>query len=338
MPIKGAKFIVLSVVVTIFIAICTTVANQLAKTALSEDPENFSAPFFLAYFGTLMMIPLYPAYLLIKVIFSKESVAKINENALKVVENKDGKLYPELTLLLGSAISVALWTGPPFLFGISVQYISVSAATAIGSLSAAMVFVFSILWLDAQFCFFKAGGIVVSIVGVVILSMDGQFTGSVFGVCLILIWALLTAIYTTAFKKAFGDLSLGQVLFYQTLLGLSNFIWNTIPMFFMGYLDYDRINWSSVPWLPVLGNALAGCAFSVGANFGIALLNPLVVSIAFLVGIPMNAAVDIIFRGLPAGIKAYIGGFFILGGFCLTSLPFDEWSKKFISKYRNPNP
>ncbi|CAD5226313.1 unnamed protein product [Bursaphelenchus okinawaensis] len=329
---KGARNIILSVAITFFIASCTTVANQLAKNALTYDKEKFAAPFFMAWFGTLFMIPLYPIYFLIRKIFTKASMDEINGEAFEILEGKDGRIYKELVLGLGSFTFLILWTGPPYLFGVSVQFISVSAATGIGSLSAAMVFLFSIIFLGAEFSWFKAAGIAVSIAGVVLLSLDGNFTGSVLGVCLILLWAFITAVYNTAFKKVFGDLSLAQVLFYQSLLGLADFIWNTIPMLVLAFFDYDRIVWESIPWLPVIGNGIAGVAFAFGANLGIAMLNPLVVSIAFLVGIPMNAAVDIIFRGLDAGPLVYIGGVLIAIGFCFTSLPFDDWIRKLTGK------
>ncbi|CAD5230637.1 unnamed protein product [Bursaphelenchus xylophilus] len=318
----------LSIFVALAIALTSTFAGQFAKSALTLDEKLFSAPYSMTYLNTLFMIPLYPIYLLIKKNFTQTTVKTVHKDAVKLLEDRKGSRYPNWTILIAGLIILAGWIAPNYIFVVSLKFISVSAATSINSLNAALVFIISIIWLKEAFSWFKACGVLLSIAGVVLVSMDSNFTGSITGVILVLSCALCIALYNTTFKKVFGDLTFSQVLFFLSLLGLTNLIFNTLPAVLMIYFDLDRIVWTAVPWTAIFANALLATLFNISVNFGIAILNPLVVSIGILMGIPISAAVDILLRDLQAGLTILIGGVLISLGFCLNTLPFDEWIGK----------
>lgn len=87
-------------------------------------------------------------------------------------------------------------------------------------------------------------------------------------------------------------------------------------------------------------------------NFGIALLNPLVISVGMLCGIPLNAgeftrsdkqlkdyhlAIDIVFRKMPATVKFLIGAVLIIVSFVLCTIPIREIGKRQLKKNRSSN-
>ncbi|CAD5230633.1 unnamed protein product [Bursaphelenchus xylophilus] len=323
-----AENTLLSIVVCLFVALSNTFSGQFAKEALTLDETKFFAPYWMTYLNTLLMIPLYPIFLAVKVLFTTAKATDINYDAMKILKNEKGKFYPIPVLIVASILIVYGWIAPNYIFAVSLKFISVSAAVSINSLNAAMVFVLSILWLKARFSWFKACGVVLSIAGVVLVSMDDEFTGSVTGVVLILLCASCIAIYNTSFKKIFGDLNLGQVLFFLTLLGLANLVFNSFTTYMLVKYDLDVLVWEAIPWKAVAGNLAMAALYNISVNMGIAILNPLVVSIGILLGIPISAAVDILFHGLDAGLTVLVGGILISIGFCLNTLPIDEWTRK----------
>jgi hypothetical protein len=87
-------------------------------------------------------------------------------------------------------------------------------------------------------------------------------------------------------------------------------------------------------------------------NFGIALLNPLVISVGMLCGIPLNAgkfktsnqvltkhnlAIDIVFRHMPATVKFLVGAILIIISFVLCAIPIREMSKRQLRKHQTSN-
>lgn len=65
----------------------------------------------------------------------------------------------------------------------------------------------------------------------------------------------------------------------MTCLGLMNLFINIIPVAILIALDVDHVEWEAIPWIPLAGSALLGLLYNFLVNFGIALLNPLVISI-----------------------------------------------------------
>ncbi|CAD5226311.1 unnamed protein product [Bursaphelenchus okinawaensis] len=321
------KTTILSIFAALSIAFCATFAGQFAQEALTIDETTFFASYFLTYLNTMFMLPLYPLFLLGRVFIFKEKAADVNRNAFKIWKNEKGKRYPMYYIAPVAVCVLYGWVAPNYIFAVALKFISVSAAVSIKSLNAALVFLLSVVWLKSAFSWFKGSGVLFSIAGVVIVSLNDEFTGSLTGVLFMLLCATIIAMYNVCVKKIFGDLNLGQVLFFLSSLGLTDVIVNTIPTFLMVYFDVERVVWSKIPWQPVICNLIMASLYNISVNFGIALLNPLVVSIGILVAIPVSAAVDILFHGLQAGVQVMIGGLLICIGFLLSTLPIDEWRK-----------
>ncbi|KAI6244053.1 hypothetical protein M3Y99_00075000 [Aphelenchoides fujianensis] len=110
----------------------------------------------------------------------------------------------------------------------------------------------------------------------------------------------------------------GQVSMFMSGLGLLDLFLNFIPTAILVTTGVDRIDWAAVPWA-----ALAGM-YNFLVNFGIALLSPLVISIGMLVGIPLSAAIDIVFRSMDITLTFVIGALLIICSFVLSTLPLRE--------------
>ena len=128
------------------------------------------------------------------------------------------------------------------------------------------------------------------------------------------------------FKRIVGDATLGQVSLFLSCLGLLStlFLWPVIVIFH--YTHYEEFNWRHIPWRYLCGNAILGLIFNFLINFGIAFTYPLFISLGTVLGIPINALTDFIFRGAEFGSYKIVAAFSIVIGFLFMLLPgeFEE--------------
>lgn len=108
-----------------------------------------------------------------------------------------------------------------------------------------------------------------AVVGVVIITLDKEFVGSVYGICLVIFCSFIAAFYKVfklgiillyifkvLFKKFNGNATLGQVSLFMTSLGLLNMIINILPTTILILLKYDYIEWNYVPWAALFATAI----------------------------------------------------------------------------------
>lgn len=123
------------------------------------------------------------------------------------------------------------------------------------------------------------------------------------------------------FKRIVGDATLGQVSLFLSCLGLLStlLLWPIIVIFH--FIHYEVFTWRNIPWKYLCGNAVLGIIFNFLINFGIAFTHPLFVSLGTVLGIPINALTDFIFRGAEFGSYKTVAAFYIVIGFLFMLLP-----------------
>lgn len=78
---------------------------------------------------------------------------------------------------------------------------------------------------------------------------------------------------------------------------------------------------ADVPWEYMCGSAALGVVFNFSINFGIAYTFPLFISLGTILGIPLNATVDAVFRHVDLANWKLTAMDLIIGGFLLMLLP-----------------
>ncbi|XP_077990057.1 solute carrier family 35 member F4-like isoform X2 [Glandiceps talaboti] len=129
------------------------------------------------------------------------------------------------------------------------------------------------------------------------------------------------------FKRVVGDASLGQVSLFLTLLSIFNLLFLWPVMLVLRLTGVENWEWKDMPWDYICGSAALGVAFNFLINFGIAYTYPLYIAIGTVLGIPLNAVVDYIWRNTPYGVIKIVGTLLIIGGFVLMILP-SSWHDK----------
>ena len=108
---------------------------------------------------------------------------------------------------------------------------------------------------------------------------------------------------------------------FLSLLGLFNFLafWPIVAT--LHYTQVEQLNIHYIPWVPLCLSALCSFAFNFFINFGIAFTFPLFISIGTILGIPMNAVIDVAIRHIDLLNWKITAATLIIGGFLLMLTP-----------------
>ncbi|CAJ0946962.1 unnamed protein product, partial [Mesorhabditis belari] len=309
-----------SVIVILLVAFTWALSTQFSKTALTVDRENFYAPYFMMWFSTCHMIFCYPLFLCYTKIARKQTIGEAHQEALTVFK---GRGLTPISLLLYVFPFLCLWVAANYSYARSLGSISASVATSISSCNTAIVYILSIIVLKEGFFPHKLLSVIFAIGGVVVMSFDGEISGEIMGIVLSIISATSAAFYKVFFKRVIGSASFPQVSIFMTCLGTLNLFLNVGIAFGLIATPWEWINFQHVPWLPLFGSALLSLCFNFTINFGIAVLNPLVISVGMLCGIPLNTVIDVLFRDVTPTAFFLTGTGLILISFLLIITPVD---------------
>ena len=304
------------IAIVIGIAISWVGSTQFAKSTYTS---SFDAPWFVVWFSTSWMSLCFPVislcYRLIKGWGFFTSLKK-SEDVFG-----DRGLCP-VTLLTRCLPFVIIWCGCNYMYTRALSVLSATDVTALFSSTPAFVFIFSLLLLkNEKFSWQRLFATLISIGGIIVIAYTNGFTGpSTSGIILAVFSAILAATYKVTFKLFIGDGEMRHVSLFLTCLGLINLLcfWPILEI--MHFTHYERISWDNIPWSYLCGSAALGLLFNFLINFGIAFTFPLFISLGTVLGIPLNAVIDAIWRSTPFSWLKGAGAAMIIIGFILMSL------------------
>ncbi|CCD74178.1 Sugar phosphate transporter domain-containing protein [Caenorhabditis elegans] len=304
------------------VAITWCLSTQFSKTALNFDKKHFNAPYFMMWFNTNLMILCFPAYIIVDKLRSRRTVNVIVGETFRTFGKKKG--FNIRNLFIYVTPFVVFWVGANYPYVRALLLISPSVATSISACNAAFVYILAIIVLGDTINIFKILSVVLAIGGVVVISLDNEMKVEWVGIMCAVISAFMAAVYKVTFKRVIGNASLGDVSLFMSCLGFLNLCINWVPALILALTGVETLQFAYAPWGPMVGAALLSMAFNFTINFGIALLNPLVISVGMLCGIPLNTVIDILFRGLETTTLFLVGTCLIILSFILIIIPYDK--------------
>ncbi|CAD5227016.1 unnamed protein product [Bursaphelenchus xylophilus] len=327
-----------SICIILIISLAWTTVAQFGKQCLSLPPEDFFAPFFLIYLMHLGGSVVYLLYFLGSVCFCQGNADKILKEAVYVYKVEKNEKFFSPTVIK----NVLYMTFPMLMLTFTLQYayaqslkfITASVAASVMSTNAALVCVLGWVFLKEKVLMVKILGVVFAVVGVIVMSSnEGAQSGTenldVLGVFLVIFSAIGAAVYNVTFKLIYGHPTVNQVAFFMLIIAVLNVIVNSIPLYVLIQYDYDHIVWEKVPWLSIAAYAGSSVIFQFLVNLGIAILNPLIVSVGVLCALPIISAFDIMVRHEPASWRFYTGVTFFMLAFVFSVFPLDSlWKRK----------
>eukprot|EP01133_Synstelium_polycarpum_P004015 gene4015-4650_t len=185
------------------------------------------------------------------------------------------------------------------------------------------VFVFSLFILKEKATILKCVSVALFIAGVIGITLadgtsgsDSDYPNAVTGDILMIVSALMWALYEVLTSKYFSDSSRTVVNTYISLVALWNIILS--PIFFI-VLHFSGFEKFELPSLQIFGmlTLSASVAFALNylINWGCAMTSPLFVRSGELLTIPATLLFDIIFKHIPFPLVAIPGFACIVAGF-----------------------
>ena len=314
-----------SIFIVLGIATSWVGSTQFAKSTYTN---TFNAPWFVVWFSTTWMSVCFPVISLCCRLIKRQGFRTSFAKAENVYGDRGLCPYTLITRCLPFVI---IWCGCNYMYIRSLSVLSATDVTALFSSTPAFVFVLSLLLLrDELFSLRRLLATLISIGGIVVIAYSNGFTGpTTTGVLLTVGSAILAATYKVTFKLFIGDGGIEQVSLFLTCLGLLNLLcfWPVLEI--MHFTHYERIYWDNIPWSYLCGSAALGLLFNFLINFGIAFTFPLFISLGTVLGIPLNAEADKIWRDTPFSWVKGAGSVMIIVGFILMTFPAkDDKSKE----------
>ncbi|XP_014669524.1 PREDICTED: putative thiamine transporter SLC35F3 isoform X2 [Priapulus caudatus] len=285
--------ILIGVLIVVSIAVSWTGTAQFAASSFDE---TFDGAYFFIWFSTTWMVVCFPVYTIAVFIFSRDKrcLKSIYRDCISVYG--EDRLTP-LTFFTKCGLFCILWIASNYMFLMALRIIPITDTVAVFASNAAFVYILSWIILHEKFISIRILAVILMITGIVMMMYAEGFGGSTpRGVALAIGAALGSAVYQVCFKKIVGNASLGQVSIFLSMLGVFDVLvmW---PIMLALYLTKVEVyDWHNLPWMYLGGSAALGLVFNFLVNFGIAFTYPLFISIGIMMGIPVNAAADIIWR------------------------------------------
>eukprot|EP00794_Sanderia_malayensis_P017531 gene17531-19281_t len=300
--------------------------------AASTYTKTFNAPSFTSWFMTSWMTLAYGPIALWSALSGTTSIKKTYRLSEQVFGTNGlcPRSWFKITLPFG-----IIWSTANYSYLRALGKIAATDVTALFSSCNAFVYIFSLLLLPEPFRVIRILSVIMSMSGIVMIAYADGFKGPTFeGVALSILAAISAALYKVLFKRVVGDANVKEVSLFLSCIGIFNLLvlWPIFEILY--YTNEEIITWDEIPWSYLCGGAVLGVIFNFFINFGIAITFPLFISLGTLLGIPVNALVDTIFRHKEFGGFQIGAGLLIIGGFLLMLVP-ENINKRFFKRNKS---
>lgn len=325
------KFL-LGLVIVCVIAVSWVGSTQTAKSSFDK---KFAAPFFVMYFGTVWEILVFPLTVPLFFLTRRESCNRQGVIALwkhsVAVFSDNGITFK--SLLTSTVLFGTIWSATNYMYSRALMTIAATDVTALFSSAPAFVFLFSICVLKEPPLVLRFFAVVSAIAGIVLFAyVDGFKTASTVGVVLSVGSAVGAATYKVLLKWRVGDATLYQMALFLSALGLFVAVAFWPIVLILHFVNVERVQ--DVPWGYLCASSALGLLFNFAINFGIAYTFPLFISLGTILGIPLNALIDAVFRHVEffrtwkfTATDLIVGGFMLM----LISPSDSKWIHKQVT-------
>ncbi|KAJ9062357.1 hypothetical protein DSO57_1011707 [Entomophthora muscae] len=310
----------------------------IAYTIMAEVSQylqkslHFTSPFFILWYSHSFYLLIFPIDLVIRKVFMGIDFSSSISSVRSQVEGIE-KEYDDAYSRRGSLVyfgrfvllvAVTLTMGA-YLWYVAIGLTSMASLTTIYNTSCFFAYVFSVYGRLEPFNKQKAFSVIISILGVVVITTFGardenthdSFKGNV----VVLASAVLIGLFEVIYKKYTVSEKAPTILqsnFTSSYIGLITFglLWFPLPL--LHYLEIEQFQIpDSTSLLLLTVNALMGVAYNAGLMVVISMTSPVFASVGIMVTIPLITCVDGIILAEIPGANVWIGGFIIALGFVI---------------------
>ena len=110
----------------------------------------------------------------------------------------------------------------------------------------------------------------------------------------------------------------------MTIISVTNILMGWIPVVVFTVTGVETIVWSQIPWNSLMLTNLFATFYSSLVVIGVGVTYPIFISLGALFGIPINAVVDVIFRGQLFPVIKIISTLLLVIGFLILLIPLKK--------------
>jgi len=216
-----------------------------------------------------------------------------------------------------------------YLYIASLRHLDCTVVAALFATNASFVYLLSWVILQEQFVGIRIMAVILSTTGISLLAYMDRDTvcnsNTLGGVLLATAAAAGSAIYKVMFKKVMGEVTLGQVSLFFTIIGIINTVvlWPLVLLLY--FTGAETLDISNLPWVQLCGSALLSLAANLLANISIIFTFENFISFGLVVAVPFSAGYDVIQNGSNFSGMKLAGVIIICCGFILVLTP-SNWA------------
>eukprot|EP01029_Cantina_marsupialis_P015630 TRINITY_DN3432_c0_g2_i1.p1 TRINITY_DN3432_c0_g2~~TRINITY_DN3432_c0_g2_i1.p1 ORF type:complete len:432 (+),score=135.16 TRINITY_DN3432_c0_g2_i1:58-1296(+) len=304
--------------------------------------QDYYRPFLTVWLSQVPIMLLLPiGYFMMRVVAKKEGRAF----TLKSEIEKYG-------FTIKSFIFHMTWIGvfyflPNFCWfdAIAEEGMTLSIGTVVFNSSAAFVFLFSMIFLGEKFNWMKGCSLVLSVVGVIIISLAKDEDGGDWiskWVMMIFFGAITYGLWEVVYVRwgcNRADLSVSMVTFITGMMGLVGCCFGLLcffPLHWTGFEEYPTPTWETV-W-SLVANGVAGALYNISFLVGLGTARtPVLVAMAILLTIPATSISDYFLHDVTMNGTQFIGAGFVSAGFIWLTLK-EHYDHKKAQESKNKAP
>ncbi|XP_042899055.1 solute carrier family 35 member F3 isoform X2 [Parasteatoda tepidariorum] len=306
--------------------IIATAGNQSSDERTYMLYPLYNAPFFTTWVCTTLNFLFFPIYLISRFCAPPSEKTTFKKEITESIQPYHERGFSIIGFFCRCCLFTILWVLSNYMFIYSLTLLDATDVIALYTTNVAFIYLLSWVLLQEQFVGIRIVAVIMCNTGIALFAyMDGVSRAlTLGGVVLAAAAAAATAVYKVLFKKMVGDVTLGQISLFFSILGLFNtlLIW---PFFLVFYFtNLEIIDWQQIPWLPLMGAALFIFLANLLGNFGVIWTYEVFLTLGFLFAIPSSAAIDVYLYSVEFRGMKLAGVVLSMIGFCLVLLP-ENW-------------
>ncbi|KAL4648203.1 putative thiamine transporter SLC35F3 [Arapaima gigas] len=326
-PLGVVRKVALGSVLAVCVALSWAGSTYAAKQAL----QRLHTPFLITWFCCTWNLLSFPVYYLAH-LAGAEKKQWPTTHFRQCSKFLGGKCPTAQGLLRGAAPFSVLWSTSVYLYLEALGRISSGDASALLCCSPAFAFLLSWVGLKDTFMGVKIVGAILSITGIVMMAYADGFHGdSITGVALGVGSASASALYEVLLRKRVGEVHPGAASVLLSCVGLCSVLLHSWLCVLLYLTQVER--WPlapSMPWDSLCAVAALLLSFNVTVSVGQGLTYPTLISLAVLLRVPANTAVDLYLTAGWQLSQVRVAAAGVIGaGYLLLLLP-QQWDKRVL--------
>lgn len=303
-----------SLMIVVGIALSQCGSTQFAQSTQNDYGDSVRSPLFMTWSSTMWNI-----FLALPGLARPRTGREGPSKCSFLLGGSVG--LPPLGFLLRVLFFYIAWLAANYCYQRALRFMSASLVATLFSTAPAFVAVGSLLFLGRHLPPLGWAAVACSMLGSVMVAEPWQHGSTesslAVGCFFAILAALAAAAYKVGFKLLFGEPTPETVGIILAWIGICAATLGTVLLSVVLATGSESVKWADVPWVTLMASNSLSLFYNFLIGWGIAISNPLFISLGTVLNVPLNLLVDSLFRAKLASSSQALGMAFVLAGFVM---------------------